>query len=1238
MTPDVVLVIDDAYFFGQAWCSSMQMTAGDFQVYEINEDWMVRAHNRGAIPRPPELFEFNYFATQPRLFVNTPGFATEHAIVNNGRLQNIHDVLPTFPGAWTRVPPRRPGKKGEVCNGFFDEVRGVVPKPIKWQALGNAYAAARTNIWAARHWCKPFRSTPLGLWYFKAHDMYIPHGSPFPHMSPEVLIDEVWMADHPLSDYIGYQFLVYNNHNYRVGLPERSCAIIDYSMESADIPGLIYTSAYSFFFPDSPPLDIIPLFSQKYENMRLPERHACFRERMSHVPTLGVALHERMLQVVSDATAAMPPMFHMQHGAPSAILPAPDIQAIADTFNITVAVATEFVQRLMESRQTMQNSENIEVDAAVDFRLANVITADRIVQMLSLIGYSENQLEYIEYSPLVCPVRGQEMIMVFPFLLLTDNDDRVKIKSIMSWLVPVPQTQATLLDPGLKMARSVYPLMVDESVFMFVAEAIHSGTWQRHDDTVFAMPRREQEELYSAVRGAHIIRPVLNNYINHYAPRCEVTVHLVAAIVNLRDKVISKTFIDTAMKRVDVTFDNWFITIVKETRRTDVSGIRISACLRGAGDTHAACGCSLTSMMSTYSCKTNILRLLSMISLRVITPIVYRVILCALLRVKFSDSELLQISRVIVPRGEDNMVIDDNYPPWSPALAKELTENIIFKYLNGMTIGWFARRSSEHPFRQWQRDLMTRYMRAYDDVLRKDFIVAEMVAFKMCLDYISVNGKDERTLLYFNLTGYESQFDIRNSMRVLAMNEVKPLLKERLDQIEQEIQATGEDERVRLKQLQKSMMVWNSAVETICRFGLSRELKHAVTEILLDPEPMDKIYSLFRCNNVVLWGDRFQKLVHILPGLPQFKLMKSCKINYNPNYSMNDAIVKETMQFFRRMFELPFEEGENKFRLLNHVFELLSRAFDGEPAEKWKYFLKGPGDNGKTSLAELLKFLFGDYFVTSSNAFFMRSQDDPGKATPHFFKILDARMVSTAEPKETQIYDGSKVKLFASPEDVDFRKLFGESGTFHVTMRFITFTNHWPLMDGGGWQAVLRFHFIPMETRFAPNAPADPLEQYQQRHYLPDEVIHQRLKHYAEPALFIIAQHYRGGIKEDIPETSALFEQYLHTTEPVHMFCEEWITDTPPIYTGVIPPVVNLKHLYTKYKEFLESIFKFNRQPQLEPEFEKTLLAMGKSIKFGIVEFIQLNATARSSHIDANNATVVPAQYSDYIARRGVTN
>ena len=1228
--PDNVLFIDPVYFYARRWFmlqplpNEMAATAANHMLEDImlSDMWMVEAHEN-ATPRPLGVFTYDYFRTQPRVLrrpegadVLIPTFLTishQNFITREG---------PEEERDWPDMvckPLQRNDTTRIVQSSFYPARRPLDTKRKEYGVRNPAdddYVSARATLWSGKQWCQPLQSVGDGLWFFKAHNYFVPHGSPLPFMSPEVLKTGARLADHEINNYLGYYYLAYVDNNYKLGKPDTDCAALRYLQENDKHCGVIEMLLYSFYFPCSSPLKMVTLIAAKYDHLQILKPSKVFKERSAADPTLrGRALHEQMIQTAGDVTI---PVFHITCRLRSNIIPIVTPALLVAALGVDENTAGKYAEAIQHSRGEIRALETDVHDRAVNFDLACAIMADNILQLLDLMGFDSEHRRWIEYRPLVCTVRA-ELLMQFPFLKLNELQ-RARITAILEYLPPVPQTHAMLVTPTEVMKTSVYPLMIGDSAYMFVADRYRDGKWNSHDHANFSRPAAEQAEYCTSVRANSIVEPNIQDYTSSPVVYTGSQGHLAAAMVNLRSKIVSNRQLAAWMSLpTGASVDLYMQAIIRQTNVSSIGSVRISACTPSRSRTTMPCGCAFSTIMSVFTCKTETKLLLRMIKQQFMRPFVYHAILKALLALNLTDLEIEQISRSILPARDPQArpeALENCMDPFNPILKNYILSCPILVFVDMKTVAYFARQSSPEEYARWEDACIDRFLLLHDDKAPTlDFIVAEATALCMALDYLGIIDNKIRRLAYYKECGYEIDYDHKSSLRVLTNDRILPLLAERRDPLFAQLgEAEGSGDRPRVKIIKKELKKWEDAMESISKFRKSKDLASAVVDILMEKDweaSADSIRCLWRCKNVVLWGQRSQGKVVSLTGIPQFKLYKSCHLNYNPNFSMDDPIMRELLGFFKRLFENPHpSDGHSSTELMDYVFELLSRVFDGEPDEKKVNMFKGPGDNGKTRLQLVLRYTFGDYYVAVKGNFFMQDKADAGAASPHVAKIRNARWVALSEPRQNAIADGQLVKQFGSPEEVDFRALFKENGTMLVTMRFSMFTNHFTPTDGGGHQAVHRFDYLPMTSKFVQSAPADPHEQYMTRTYLPDGQLGDKVRLYGEALLSLLVGRYVGSKHQPVEEVRKLTEQFVMNTDPIHMFWRDLVVELPILADNIrMPPTVTVSRLYDAYVIYNKDLVP-RREVQPVADFEATLLIMGKKIITNRVVFISMREAA----------------------------
>jgi putative DNA primase/helicase len=143
----------------------------------------------------------------------------------------------------------------------------------------------------------------------------------------------------------------------------------------------------------------------------------------------------------------------------------------------------------------------------------------------------------------------------------------------------------------------------------------------------------------------------------------------------------------------------------------------------------------------------------------------------------------------------------------------------------------------------------------------------------------------------------------------------------------------------------------------------------------------------------------------------------------------------------------------------------------GLTVERVLFVLHGNGRNGKSTLLELLRDVFGDYAAVAPVELLLAKRD-PGIPND-LARLKGARFVTTAETEEGRRLAESGVKAMTGNDAVTARFLHGEFFDFKPQFKLWLSTNHKPVVrgtDAGIWD---RIRLIPFTVRI-PDEEVDP--------------------------------------------------------------------------------------------------------------------------------------------------------------------
>lgn len=188
----------------------------------------------------------------------------------------------------------------------------------------------------------------------------------------------------------------------------------------------------------------------------------------------------------------------------------------------------------------------------------------------------------------------------------------------------------------------------------------------------------------------------------------------------------------------------------------------------------------------------------------------------------------------------------------------------------------------------------------------------------------------------------------------------------------------------------------------------------------------------------------------------------------------------------------------------------------------------GMGANGKSTLVELMRWLFGSYAVVLPPESLM--QDDRrsgGQATPDLARLPGARLVPASEFRQGARLDEGLVKRLTGGESMPVRHLNKGFIDFDPEFKVILSSNHLPKIRGrdeGIWRRVL---LVPFEQSI-PRADRDP------------ELL-SKLKDEAEGILAWCVQGWEMYVRDGLsppPQVSDATKSYREEQDPLGMFIQ----------------------------------------------------------------------------------------------------
>ncbi|UUZ76318.1 phage/plasmid primase, P4 family [Polaromonas sp. P1(28)-13] len=138
-------------------------------------------------------------------------------------------------------------------------------------------------------------------------------------------------------------------------------------------------------------------------------------------------------------------------------------------------------------------------------------------------------------------------------------------------------------------------------------------------------------------------------------------------------------------------------------------------------------------------------------------------------------------------------------------------------------------------------------------------------------------------------------------------------------------------------------------------------------------------------------------------------------------------------------------------------------SLTGEVNEQCFAFLYGLGRNGKTTFAELLFWLLGDYAVVLPTATLTLAKRDPGAATPDLMLLKGRRLALASELEENGRFAEAAIKAMTGGDTMQARNPYGLFASWTPTHKLMVVGNHRPVISGSDHGIWRRVRLIPFE-------------------------------------------------------------------------------------------------------------------------------------------------------------------------------
>jgi P4 family phage/plasmid primase-like protien len=140
----------------------------------------------------------------------------------------------------------------------------------------------------------------------------------------------------------------------------------------------------------------------------------------------------------------------------------------------------------------------------------------------------------------------------------------------------------------------------------------------------------------------------------------------------------------------------------------------------------------------------------------------------------------------------------------------------------------------------------------------------------------------------------------------------------------------------------------------------------------------------------------------------------------------------------------------------------------GSTSEQILVFCFGMGANGKSVLADTLRFIIGDYARAIASETLTESKRQAGAPTPDLAELIGARLAMSSETEDGAALAESLVKSLVSGDTMSVRKLHTGPVQFTPQFKLMMLGNHKPIIKGSDCGIWRRVRLVPFKRTFKP--------------------------------------------------------------------------------------------------------------------------------------------------------------------------
>lgn len=448
--------------------------------------------------------------------------------------------------------------------------------------------------------------------------------------------------------------------------------------------------------------------------------------------------------------------------------------------------------------------------------------------------------------------------------------------------------------------------------------------------------------------------------------------------------------------------------------------------------------------------------------------------------------------------------------------------------------------------------------------------------------------------LYFNGKRYE--YDILGLKALDATHLVIRDLVDELEQLKPKLEDKNDDEKKEHPMITAMRKHIKATASYKGRKNIT-DISSSMAEILTPEKKLDANPDLFNCaNGIVRLSD-----ISLLPHDAQYLITKISDVEY-------DAAA--TCPVFMNFLDEIFDHDQE---LINYIQKLFGYSLTGKPKEHLLHFFYGDGNNGKSTLIDIMFHIFGDY-ADKISASTLTQKDRDNSISNDVARLRGSRLVVSSELEDKRYLNESLVKDLTGGDLIVARFLHKEYFSFKPTFSIIMYGNHYPQIKGCDNGIRRRIRLVPFKVNI-PN---------------PDKDFIKKLRAEASGILNWVLTGYKNYMDEGFDPIPACVlmstSEYFQENDSTQQFLDEFCN----VNVGRSIPVDVLYKYYRFWcednKTFTETKNGFGRLLKLKGFEQRKIRQARQWVGLDVNEYAQIKfSNKRSSCLEPEDDDKVPA-------------